>query len=348
MTTKRMKKRILITLSAILACLLVSMSVAPHIICGVIFSRTEEPDLLAPDYDALPSPPVRTECRFESDGETLCGYLYEVASPRGLIVVAHGLHASADAHLPETLAFLEAGWTVFAYDGTGAGESGGDSAIGLEQGAIDLLCAIDYITADARLGSLPLMLYGHSMGAYAAAIASARPEVKGAVCIAGFDSPMDILAASGRDYVGPLAMCGYPFLSLYNRLTFGDAANESAVEAINASSAAFLIVHGSHDTVIADTDSLYGHRAEISNPNATYLLIDEPGRDGHSGAHYTADAMGYRASLEADLAALSEAFGEQIPDDVLAAFAAEIDGARLFATDPAFLSAVLDFYASLV
>ncbi len=319
--------------------------VGSYVMCGFIFARYEESDPLSPTYDTLADPPPRTRMTFESGKHTLTGYLYESAAPCGVVLIAHGMHGGSDSHLSAILFFLEHGWSVFAFDGTGAGESDGDSAVGLEQMVRDLRAAMDLLAKTDATATLPLVLYGHSMGGYAATVAAEGSRSLAVVSIAGFDSPMEIMLNNGRRYAGGAAWLGYPFLCLQNKLTFGEDADRRAVDAINGTDAPFLIVYGDGDEVITPEESIYGNRDAIRNPAVTYLLIEEDERDGHSCAWYSADAMAYRAELEAELAALSAEYGDQeIPAEVLTAFAAGIDRERLFALDEEFMATVLDFY----
>lgn len=336
---------LVITLSIVCMFSLLS-TLAASVICAVIFERSDADDPLSLSYTTLDDPPPRTRMSFASGSNTLVGYLYEAEKPTGIILIAHGMRGDNTSHLAETLYFVEHGWSVFAFDGTGTGESTGAGTVGLEQMVLDLEAAMAFLSEANETASLPLMLYGHSMGGYAATVAAAEGDCHGVVSIAGFESPRRLMLDSGRRYVGEAAVVGYPFLCLQNRLTFGSHADLSAVEAINASDASFLIVHGANDPIVTDEVSIYGNRDAIKSQAVSYVLIDDAPRDGHSAAWLSADAVTYRTELETDLAKLSEEYDGDIPTTELDAFKSHIDREALYELDESFMSTVLQFYTS--
>ena len=90
----------------------------------------------------------RQEVSFPSGGVTLAGYVYpaqNTGAPVGLAIIVHGLNSNADKMLPLITYYQERGWTCFAFDGTGAGASEGDSVRGLNQQRLDLEAAISYV-----------------------------------------------------------------------------------------------------------------------------------------------------------------------------------------------------------
>ena len=70
-----------------------------------------------------------------------------------------------------------------------------------------------------------MYLYGHSLGGYAVAAALDEADVKAAVCLSGFNSPVQTMHGKAKEYVGVLADIEYPFLCLQNRFVFGDDAD---------------------------------------------------------------------------------------------------------------------------
>ena len=134
----------------------------------VLFPRNDGTTAYRTAYeDVDPSAYPRTEFTFPSGNSALSACRYDVPDARGQIVVVNGIGAGIDAHLPEILCFLDHGWSVVTWDATGVGSSEGRGLIGLQQVRKDLLAYLDYRKTQGD--SLPLLLYGHSAGAYAAA-----------------------------------------------------------------------------------------------------------------------------------------------------------------------------------
>ena len=99
---------------------------------------------------------------FRSGQNRLTGYLWNETRTRGLLVFAHGMGAGVEYYLPEIHHFAAQGYKVFAFEYSGYPGSSGHF-YGFPQAVIDLKNALDFIDD----GSLPVVLMGHSMGAYA-------------------------------------------------------------------------------------------------------------------------------------------------------------------------------------
>jgi alpha-beta hydrolase superfamily lysophospholipase len=132
-------------------------------------------------FGTLPGRIVR-EARFDVEGESVAGKLYEPAGPaRGQVVLVHGLlsQAAEFGTLPQTLS--DKGWRVLGLDQRGFGASGGKRGIiTQERATADVLAAVKHLRKDAP--SLPVGLVGHSMGAVFALRAMAEdPTIKAAV-----------------------------------------------------------------------------------------------------------------------------------------------------------------------
>jgi alpha-beta hydrolase superfamily lysophospholipase len=122
------------------------------------------------------------ELRFEVEGESVAGKLYEPSGPaKGQVVLVHGLLSQAAEFgvLPTTLAGK--GWRVLGLDQRGFGASGGPRGlITQERATTDVLAAVAQLRRDAP--ALPVGLVGHSMGAVFALSAMTKdPTIKAAV-----------------------------------------------------------------------------------------------------------------------------------------------------------------------
>ena len=131
-----------------------------------------------------------------NNGQILVGYKYfkESESGKGLIVMAHGFGGGGhSSYMDFADIFAENGYTVFAYDATGNDESSGDVVGGFPQGIIDLDYALRYIKSNAEFDGLPIMLFGHSWGAYSSgSVLRLHPDVKAAVLAAGFNKSLKL------------------------------------------------------------------------------------------------------------------------------------------------------------
>ena len=126
-----------------LAVYLICSVAAVQIMNAALFGRADEPDGLTVRYADVAADYPRQTVTFSSGSVQLTGWLYPAEDAAALVVIAHGLGADAETYLPETMHFVDSGYSVLAYDATGTGASGGSGTRGLAQSALDLDAAPD-------------------------------------------------------------------------------------------------------------------------------------------------------------------------------------------------------------
>ena len=123
--------------------------------------------------------PVRHDDTFvDAQGVTVHYYVWKSGKPRGIVQLVHGLGEYAIRHAPVIHRFVAAGYTVYADDHrghgqTGVGQTGGDlTKLGhLGRGGMRAVVqGIRELTAIIRRENpgLPLVLLGHSWGSFLA------------------------------------------------------------------------------------------------------------------------------------------------------------------------------------
>ena len=299
--SKQRAKRVgLILAAAILSYVILSMA-GSAIVFRVIFSRTNTVNAFELTYSDVSSDDYpRGEVSFYSGENRLYGCVYHPkSSSAGLVLVVNGINSCIDRHLPEILRFIDGGFSVMTFENTGVGKSEGSGTVGIAQARLDVVAAIEYIRSDSRLSALPLVLYGHSLGGYAAATALLDEDnIRAAVCVSGFNSPNENMAAGARKYVGLLADLQYPFMCLQNYFLFGDKSDSTAVSAINSTDVPVMIVGGSGDETVTRDISILEHADEITNPNAVIVEISDEYRCGHSTVWLSRDSAKYLTETE--------------------------------------------------
>ena len=288
----------------------------------------------------------REEVSFLSGGNRLAGHLYGDGNPAGLVVISHGLGGGEESYLPEALTFVDHGYQVLCYSNTGCWDSQGKNSVGLSQSLLDLDAALTWAEGERRFDSLPVFLYGHSWGGYAAAaILHFDHHVTASASVSGFNDPLPMILSWGEDMMGALVYLEYPFIWLNQKLTFGDTLSLTAADAINAAGTPVLILHGSaDDTVGFDTVSIIAARDQITNPNVEYIVRSQEGQNGHNSLFQSPDSIAYREEINQAYGALYEQYGGEIPEDVERAFYGSIDKRRASAVDQEFMDSVIDFY----
>ena len=332
-----LKKVGIILLAAVIIYIALSLCLSP-LIYRTIFASIRESDLnFDYPYEAIADTVPRETVSFLSGENTLRGYIYHAAAPKATVIVANGIGSDADAHLPETLYFLEHGYNILTYDGTGVGRSDGESIVGLPQMRLDLLAAIDYL---AGISGLPIVLYGHSAGGYAAAAVSDNKAVRAAVTVAAFNSPVETMRHMSHRYAGLLSETGMPFLLLAHRGTFGEDGFIEAIDVINATNTPVAVFYGDHDKTVDPAISLYEKRGDVTNPNAVFIQMN----GGHSDLWLTQRAADYRDIVRADFDALSVQYGRDIPDEIMTDFSEGIDRKCANELNAGFMEEVIAFF----
>lgn len=307
----KFRKVFVILLAAVLIYTAASVA-ASAIIFKVLFPRSDGTLPYVISYSEIDkSSYPRREVSFRSGNADLAGYIYDAKEPAGLVVVVNGIGGGADSHLPEIVYFLDHGWSAATYDATGVGKSGGDGVVGLSQGIKDLESFLDFLEGDERTSKLPIVLYGHSAGGYAAAASVDYSErVRCAVCISAFNSTSETMLHHAREKVSVLADIQYPFMLLQNYITFGEYANIKAFDKVSSSETPVALVSCSSDDTVPYEIGLAKYEGKFENPNVVCVSITDEWRNEHSTPWLSSRAAEYIASLNTENAVDKERANE--------------------------------------
>jgi pimeloyl-ACP methyl ester carboxylesterase len=225
----------------------------------------------------------REEVHFNSNENTLQGFIYGMENNNGLVIISEGLGGTADDYFPMIMYFADKGWRVFAFNNTGVGGSEGESIRGLTQAVIDLDAALTYVEKNSAFNGLPIMLAGHSWGGYAVcAVLNYNHKVNAVVSFAGFNSSKEIFEEQAITLVGGMFYLFTPQQWAIEKELFGDTVRLTAVDGINKAGIPVMIVQSSDDEVIlAQTSSIYAHRSKISNSNVEIVYLEGEDVSGH-------------------------------------------------------------------
>jgi len=140
------------------------------------------------------------------DGLELASYAWDVAEPRGVVQVAHGLAEHSARYDRFARALNDAGYSVHACDHRAHGQSIVGTPGDFGDPGFDALIA-DLAAFGASLqGDLPVFLFAHSMGSFAAqsVILTASEQYAGVV-LSG-STALDLLAAGMAQSEGPAGL----------------------------------------------------------------------------------------------------------------------------------------------
>lgn len=129
-------------------------------------------------------------------------------TPRAAVQIAHGLAEHAARYGRFATALNQAGFIAFATDHRGHGRTGRDRLGDFGRAGFDGLIAdvVEYGGAIARDSGLPVFLFGHSMGSFAAqSIVVDHADQYAGVVLSG-STALDVLAAGMADSEGPVGL----------------------------------------------------------------------------------------------------------------------------------------------
>lgn len=352
---KAVKRKVLkitavICLTVLLLCM--GMLAVTKIIYDAIFPRFDRNKLEAAlniSYAEIMDSYPREQVSFMSGENRLVGYVYGESNTTGLVVIAPGFSDGAEDYTSVAMGFVDLGYRVFTFDTTGSFESDGESSVGFSQEVLDLDNALCFIENDPSLKRLPVFLFGHSRGGYAAAMmCKTSHPIKAVVTVGAVNSPMEITMEWSLNCVGPIAYTGYPALYAYQTMIFGtDIMTYTAADAISLSDCPVLVIHCENDsTVSLDGSSIYAHKDEITNSNATFMLYENSENRGHTSMLFTKEANDYREEIHDEYDHLLTLYNNEIPRDVEARLLDGIDSLKAQKANTRLLELIGDYYSS--
>ena len=349
---KVLLKRSLLFLLILLAILfgivlpVISVSVYRHFL-NVCFITEPHHMCSVDDFEGLSVEDVTFPAK---QGHLLAGFKYSMEHPdppRGVVVFAHGLFSGGQNRYMPILAYFAAqGFEVFAYDATGNDASGGLVG-GVPRGVMDLDYAIRYVKQDADYAGLPICLFGYSWGAYSVAnVLNFHQDIKAIAVFAGFDKPSELVHHMGYQEAGNWINLALPYVSIYERLLFGEYAAATALDGFAAAEKTeVMIVHSTDDPVVPFR---YGyerfHAAHGDDPRFRFVRFEDR---GHDYLMFSEDAIRYQHEAYSEYDAYLAEHGLANNSESRAAYRHEfIDDDLFFALNDTVMSEVVSMFCA--
>ncbi len=199
-------------------------------------------------------------------GKTLFGWFVPaaVAGRAPAVIVLHGWGGNAETLLPLLNPLHAAGFAVLLFDARCHGQSDADDFTSLPRFAEDCHHAMNWLQSQPMVDPSRVALIGHSVGAAAALLVSARrDDVSALVCVAAFAHP----AAMMRRYLGAMRIPYFPLGWLvlrYVQRAIGHRFDAIApVAVIGKVRCPTLLVHGAEDATVpvAEARAIFAGRS---------------------------------------------------------------------------------------
>ncbi len=243
--------------------------------------RTKDPShgvyVHSEDYPTLSRIPYETVFK----GEKIRGYIYkdkEAEEEKGFIILSHGMFGSHVQYLVDVSYLTKAGYVVCCFDQYGVGLSSGDKIVSLPHGILVLERVIQDIEERNLHQGLPLILYGHSWGAYCSlGVLRNHPEISKAVLRSGPCKPglagLRILYHQNKFLYYFL----FPILPFCLKVISSLSATVDCTKKIKKNtSTEILVVYAQNDPMVDERNSQYRYFTKHPQKNV-HLLLTEKG-----------------------------------------------------------------------
>lgn len=294
------------------------------------------------DFDGL----MKEKYTFASNkNQELVGYKYykEDTNPKGLVIVVHGLGPGHNVYMNIADYFTSNGYVVFAYDGTGAYQSAGDSAKGSPQSIIDLDYAINFVKANDDFKDLPIMLLGHSMGGYAVgSVLNLHQDISAIAMISAFNKSNSLFCDFIKGSIGSVGNIFMPYISVYEKIKFGRYSSYSCMDGFESTETGVIIVHSKDDNLIL-YDNFSQFKENYGN-NQRFEFIDFENK-GHEFILQEDTSQEYWENFKAEYRAYFETNNIESTQETREEYALEhLDLTTLYDLDVDLMTDILNFF----
>lgn len=345
------KKNMILALAAASGSLSATV-IASHVaVYDKVFSRFERPNydltLGLVCLERLPKNVSKEEVSFYSDDVLLKGNYFTCKKPKGIVLMAHGIHSGGDDYLNIVCYFLQNRYNVFSFNYKGTYDSEGDSTVGLCESLVDVDHAINYINSEKKFNKLPLFLFGHSWGGYAvSSVLALHDNIKACACVSAMNNGYTMMVEKASQYVGKLSKTAKPFFDIYQTFLFKDYIKYDGVMGINSNNIPVVIAHGVDDKVIVfDKQSVISHKKEFTNPNVKYYI--GKGLQGeHTDIMFSNEAIIYKRQIESEVKLLEMEKQRKLKDEELIELYKSVDHNRYSEVNTELMDLIIDTFNS--
>lgn len=295
------------------------------------------------DFENLKNEPIEF---ISNEGQKLRGFIYcstLVEKPKALLVVSHGLGAGHLQYTTEINYFAQKGYLVFAFDNTACNLSDGEQIKGVTRGVIDLEYALKYIETDERLSDLPILLFGHSMGAFSVCNVTSvyDKNIKGVVALAPFkDEPTmlyeQVAAVTGSGVKMMLKM----FKNIYKK-RFDKYSELNTIDSLEKTTIPHLIISGDQDPIVNHYENFEVFK-DLYEKKEGFEFIEV--KDRFHRPNLSLDAAKYDQDTNIELTKINAEFKNKAPKERIDEFYKSLDYDLLVKMDYQVMESIINFY----
>lgn len=349
---KKIKKLIIISIITVLLLFIVlPVGLSMYIYQSNFGSRYATTSWMARSIDEFNDLSAQQYTFQSNNAQNLIGYKYykENLEAKGVIIIAHGLGGGGhNSYMDVADYFTSKGYFVFAYDATGNDESEGNAVNGIPQGVIDLDYAIRFVKDTAEFDGLPIMIFGHSWGAYSTgSVLNIHPDINAVVMVAGFNKSADIIEEEGKRIMGSGMSYLIPYISLIEQIKFGEYAKYTCMDGFDNSESNIMMIQSSDDSMVSyENQFLLFKKTYQSNPRFTFISFDDR---GHDYVYYSDASGAYKDELNNQFSEYVSSLQDEFTAEMKTAYMnTNLDKSKLFDLDTNLMDEIIVFYDNSV
>ncbi|MBO5995138.1 MAG: alpha/beta fold hydrolase [Firmicutes bacterium] len=246
-------------------------------------------------------------------GPKIRGFVFDPeAEPKALIVMTHGYNLSMENYLPLVHLFTRAGFKVLFFDGIGVGISEGQAIYGLPQHINDMKSVLDAVSEDPEMNSLPLLLFGHSWGGYAACCVPCLKDypIRGILTCAAFRKSSSSMIPTINKRYPKAAPFLVAFAEAMERMFFGRTAALTSTEGLARVDCPARLYHSADDAIVSFEESFLKVKEALSDrENLSFVSLEGRNHNLYLPPANDRQQRRIRKLLRADL---SESFRQEL------------------------------------
>ena len=202
--------------------------------------------------------------------------------PQALIVMTHGYNMSCENYMPLAHHFVKQGFVVLMFDGIGIGMSEGKGILGLPQHILDMRSMLDMVYSDPEFSLLPLLLFGHSWGGYAACCISALSKypIQGILTCGAFRKSLSSMIPTIYKRYSHIAPVLVKAVEVMESIIFGKTASITSSYGLKKACCPARLYHSTDDTVVGYEESFVTMKRELADrENIEFVTMEGRNHD---------------------------------------------------------------------
>jgi len=267
-------------------------------------------------------------------------YFYDSSQNKDIIIFSNGFNTTINKYISEINYLASLGYIVYTYDYAGVGMSEGAHFTGMPQAIINLEDCINYVINNNPNANI--ILFGHSMGAYASCNVLNIKQVKKVIAIAPFDNVQSVVHEHVTNKLGRKIFLFPIIYRLLLYIKFKSYSSFSTFKTLKYTNTNVLIIQGEDDKTVSQTNFLNNMYMNQNN-FIKYILLENK----HHFPLLSNEAMTYDLFLKHQITDLKLNYKNKIPEDEITSLNENINYELKYKLDEGVLKIINEYLSEV-